>query len=263
MLHLSSNLLGVLSNGTDVELKTVHGAGSRPLHALESRPLSALTIVAHDLRGPLTSLRLMVELIETHGTSRSVDKILSCTARAGAIIDGLEDLLNSVLERVRNTGDPLAFEPDTVRIDEVIRTAIETSRPVAADKSVDVVFDRTEPSHVNGDSRLLLQVFENLVGNAIKHSSTGMTVTCELHEVGSQVLLCIKDTGNGMTKRDLQRAFRPFTSLSSRSKDSSKSWGLGLWIVKLIVERHRGRIEARSGGIGAGTEFRILLPRAQ
>jgi signal transduction histidine kinase len=238
---------------------------SQPLNPLhvnspKQRRPSALTIVAHDLRGPLASLGMLVELIETHCASRSLDKIASCADRASNIIDSLEHMLNSVLERVQTTGDPLGFEPDVVEIDQIIRAGIAMNRPAAENKSVNIIFRLTDPMRVNGDPRLLSQVIENLVGNAIKHSSVGMTVTCALYQTGSQAVIEIADTGNGLTKLDLQRAFRPFTTLSSKSKDSSRSWGLGLWIVKLIVEQHGGQISVTSPGRGSGTVFRICLP---
>lgn len=258
MLHQNIDLLGspIADHGGAVEIHSV--ATTRQSDAPASP--SALTILAHDLRGPLASLGLLVELMESHGARASVDKIASCAKRAGSIIDGLEDMLNSVLDRVCKTGDPLGFEPEEVELDQIIRTGIMTTLPTAERKSVRIIYKLDEPTRLWGDQRLLVQVIENLVGNAIKHSSAGMTVTCSLRQTGDQAVLCIEDTGNGMTRADLQRAFRPFTKLSSRSTDAARSWGLGLWIVMLIVEQHGGRIHAASDGPGAGSAFSIFLP---
>lgn len=230
---------------------------------MQPRPLtapSALTLIAHDLRGPLSGLRLLVELIETCGARRQPDKIASYVGRASAIIDGLDDMLNSVLERVLTTGDPLGFVPQTLELDRVMCGAVATTLPAAEDKGVSMLTQATRPVLVRGDRQLLHQAIENLVGNAIKHSGPGMSVRCSLRQLGGNAILAIEDTGTGLTAQDIKNAFRPFTKLSSKSSDKSRSWGLGLWIVKLIVEQHGGTISIASSGSGKGTVSSIKLP---
>ena len=221
---------------------------------------SGLTMVAHDLRGPLASIRALVELIEAYGERQAYGKIGSCVERAQNIIDGLEGLLNSVLERVRSSGDPLGFDPKRVDLNDIVETAVTMNLPMAESKSVTLCSIQTVPLVIQGDDRLLLQAIVNLVGNAVKHSKAGMTVTCSTVTRGEKIEISVEDTGAGLTDADLARAFQPFTKLSSKSSDKAKSWGLGLWFVKLIVAQHDGRIEASSNGPGRGSVFTITLP---
>jgi len=221
---------------------------------------NAITLVAHDLRGPLTSLRLLVELIESYVVRRRPEKIVSCANRAHTIIDGLEDLLNSLLERVLKTGDPLGFEPKILDLDLIVQDAVASCQPMAEANSVSLLTEVTKPLKLHGDRQLLHQAIENLIGNAVKHSSVGMSVTCSLRQAANTAIFCIEDMGTGLTQSDIKNAFRPFTTLSSKTADKTRSWGLGLWIVRLIVEQHGGTITVSSGGPGKGTAFTINLP---
>lgn len=221
---------------------------------------SALTILAHDLRGPLTSLRLLVEMIGTQGNGLATAKISDYSCRAEQIIDRLDGLLNSTLERVRDAGDPLSLKLETFDLIDVLSEAIKTILPQARAKSVSLIAIPQGPVKYCGDRELLLQVVENLVGNAVKYSRPYQYVNCAVKRVEEHVHVSVKDNGAGMTEKDLNRVFGPFTALSAKSPTHTPSWGLGLWIAKLIIEQHRGTIYARSDGFGHGSQFGFVLP---
>lgn len=250
----TASCVGLMQN-----TKPVDGQFVAPRRRTLAAP-SALTLIAHDLRGPLSSLRLLVELIETCGARRQPDKIASYVNRAGAIIDGLDDMLNSLLQRVLTTGDPLGFEPQSLELDQIVRGAAATMLPAAESKNVSLLVQSVRPVTAKGDRQLLHQAIENLIGNAVKHSNPGMSVRCSLRQLGETAILTIKDTGSGLTPRDINSAFHPFTTLSSKSSDKNRSWGLGLWIVKLIVEQHGGTVTVTSDGPAKGATFSIKLP---
>lgn len=222
---------------------------------------NGLTIVAHDLRGPLSSLRLLVEAMGTRATKAGDVAVAVKSARAERILDSLDRLLNGILERVSETGDPLALKPEVIDLSDLFDDAVSINSPRAQARSIKLQTVSDERCKVRGDRQLLLQVLDNIIGNAIKHSPYGGTVTCLVEQSGDHATMSISDEGPGMTPTDLKRAFAPFTKLSAKAADNSQSWGLGLWMAKVIISQHGGDIEVQSGGRGKGTEFRVSLLR--
>ncbi|MCR9282597.1 MAG: HAMP domain-containing histidine kinase [Rhodobacteraceae bacterium] len=239
-----------------------HNLANRPRSSRNPEQVfpSALTLIAHDLRGPLATLRSMIELIEAYDKGARPEKIEAYTRRASGIIDGLDDFLNSILERTLKTGDPLKFEPTVLQLNEVLERAIENSQPTNGDTTVSLLNFTNETLLVLGDAQLLYQAIENLIGNAVKHSTSGTQVDCSLKQYDDKAVLSIQDRGTGLSRMDIQRAFKPFTTLSSKPAGELRSWGLGLWIVKLIVEQHGGDVSVASAGPGKGSTFTITLP---
>lgn len=222
--------------------------------------VNALAIVAHDLRGPLASISALLELIDTHGQRRNTERVSTCTRRASDIIASLDDMLNAILERVKKTGDPLGYRPSVVEVGDLLKKAVSLNRPNADSQAVALKCDVPGPVLLWGDYQLLLQAIENLIGNAVKHTKTGGAVRCESRGDDQQVLIRIIDQGEGFSALDLRRGFRPFTKLSAKSSADAQSWGLGLWMVRLIVERHGGHIDVDTGTAGVGTEITVCLP---
>ena len=222
--------------------------------------LNALTIIAHDLRGPLTNLSLMIELIETQAQMRVLDKVATTSKKAQDLIAELECLLEGFLRRAQETGDPLSFKPARVDLAEVIRMSVALNQATAQSRNVTFDCSGIEPSVISGDRSLLREAVSNLVSNAVKYAPTGSTVTCSVAVDANEAVIKVQDEGQGLTEYDLKRAFRPFTTLSARYAGKGSSWGLGLWIVRLIAERHGGQVAAASHGTWRGSEFSLHLP---
>lgn len=222
---------------------------------------NALSIVAHDLRGPLANLAILVEDISQNLQAQTQPRIARNAAKAEGIIRQLNKMLGAVLWRAREGRDPLACELRLVDPLEILQLAVSVNQPLARRRSVGFLCRAVEPVSVLGDQQLLFEAFDNLIGNAVRHSRPGSTVVCETGstEEGG-VFVRIGDEGPGFTASDLARAFNPFTRLSSRAGSNEQSTGLGLWITRLIVERHGGRIEARNRPGGAGAMLSVLLP---
>jgi two-component system, OmpR family, sensor histidine kinase SenX3 len=222
--------------------------------------LNALTIIAHDLRGPLANLAVLIELIETYVQMQATDRIKTSTRKAQAMIEALDGMLNGFLARVRDTGDPLSFQPALVDLSEVMRRAADLNRPVAERREITIDCPGARPFPVTGDNRLLMEAVGNLVGNAVKHAPHGSTVTCSAERTSRSVIIAVADEGQGLSELDLKRAFRPFSTLSAGYKSKTASWGLGLWIVRLISERHGGHADVVARGPTGGARFEIHLP---
>ena len=237
----------------------------RPAPALTASPaarkdtalLNALSIVTHDLRAPLANLGLLMEMIEGLIGLSAHDRAAAGARKARALISTLSGLLEGYLDRARQSGDPLTVLPTLVDLGEVIGTAIDLNRPRADAKGVRFDCTAVRPFAVSGDHRLLTEAVENLIGNAVRHSPEGGTVFCSVEGKTGTVVVKVRDEGTGFGEVELARALRPFSSLSKSTAIEGR--GLGLWIVRLIAERHGGTIAARRP-VGGGTVFALSLP---
>lgn len=224
--------------------------------------ISALSILAHDLRGPLANLAILLEGIETCSAAPAGDHIAERARRGQNIIHSLDELLRAVLKRTRESGDPLAFRPGRIGIDDVIDEAIALSEPLAAKRGVRIGASSDSGHTVKGDHHLLVQALDNILGNAVKYAPLNSVVSLAVTREAGTVVIRIWDEGRGIPEAQLQRAFRPFNALAARKRSGRASFGLGLWIVRLIAERHGGSVSAAPRAPGHGTVFKVTLPIA-
>lgn len=221
--------------------------------------VSALAVIAHDLRGPLANVSLLLERIAMDIEASAVDRAKASVRRAEEMIDTLSELLSGYLERSRQSGDPLEIRPVPVDLADVVRRVCELNRPIADRSAVRLVIETDgAAARISGDKRLLIEAFDNLLSNALRHAPAGSTVTCRVACAERSALISVADQGPGLSESDAARLFRPFTRLRSTSAKPGAA-GLGLWIVKLIAERHHGRVSARPRPEG-GALFEIELP---
>lgn len=222
---------------------------------------NALSIVAHDLKGPLANLSLIVEDISRNAPDGSRERIERNADRADLIIGQLSRMLSALLVRARDGRDPLSCERAPVNLVEVLELALSVNQPNARQRSIRFRCHAFDDVTVLGDQELLFEAFDNLISNAVKHTKEGGTITCETGPAeNGRIYVSICDEGPGFRASDLLRAFRPFTRLSAKAKNGTRSNGLGLWITRLIAERHGGQIEARNKQGSTGAELTLWLP---
>jgi two-component system sensor histidine kinase SenX3 len=232
-----------------------HGAGRQ---ADGGAYANTLSIVAHDLRGPLANISILIEDIERQAKAAGHAGIAGKAARADGIAGQLTRMLSALLRRARDGRDPLSLTPAPVNLVDVLELAVAVNQPLARRKSVGFRCHAIEPSTVFADAELMFEAFDNLIGNAVRHAPAGSTIDCDMEPAGASGLqVRISDEGPGFLAADLLRAFRPFSRPAASAEGSS---GLGLWITRLIAERHGGRVTARNRPGGTGAELTIWLP---
>lgn len=220
--------------------------------------LEALTVIAHDLKGPLANLSILLELIDAYVKIQAPDRAAASTVKAMAMIDALDDMLSGFLRRTRETGDPFSFRPSLVDVSDVVSRAVDLNRPIASKRSLTFDCAGVQPLAISGDKALLIEAIENLVSNSAKHAPCGSTISCVAELEGRDLVISITECGEGLSAAQMQRAFRPFAGASARKTGRETSWGLGLWIVRMIIERHGGRVEVKARA--PGTTVRVCLP---
>jgi CheY-like chemotaxis protein len=148
-----------------------------------------------------------------------------------------------------------------IPLEEAIDAAIETSRPMIEAKRHALTVERpAHPVWVNADRVRLAQIFTNLLTNAAKYTDTGGSIRVRIQLVEQKIRIVVQDNGIGLSNEALARVFEMFSQLTPAIERSQGGLGIGLALVKGLVELHGGQVSARSPGVGLGSEFAVELP---
>jgi len=220
-----------------------------------------LATLSHELRNPLSALLNATNLLESASADAEAAGLALGVVRRQArhIARLLDDLLD--VSRITQSKFELRHERFDVR--SAVEAAIETMRPAASDKGHQLKFEIwPEPLMVNGDPDRLRQVQVNLLDNAIKYSPAGGEICLRATREIDTAVIRVSDCGDGLTAETIGHIFEPFFQAGNASGHRLGGMGLGLPLVRLIVEQHGGDIQVRSDGINQGSEFTIRLPLA-
>lgn len=218
-----------------------------------------LAVVSHELRTPLTAilgwLRLMrMGAVETSSTSRALG-----TIERNAVV--LVRLVEDLLDVSRIISGKLELEARMVPVSPIVRAAIEVIRPAAKAKNIEIVTQLLpDDLMISGDPARLQQAVWNLLSNAAKFTSAGGRIEVSMKRRDGCVLISVQDTGIGVEPEFLPRVFDRFQQADSTHVRRHPGLGLGLAIVRHIVEMHGGTVQAESAGPGRGATFIVQLP---
>ena len=229
------------------------------LKEVNQRKDEFLAMLAHELRNPLAPIRSAVQILRVHGKSNAQ------LDWARAVIDRqarhLTRLVDDLLDVSRIVRGQIVLERTPLELAEVIQHAVETCRPLMRERQHQLqVTIPPEPVHVNGDLTRLAQVLANLLINAAKYTNEGGVISIEGKREGSQAVVCVRDSGIGISQALLPHIFDLFTQGERTLDRSQGGLGIGLTLVRRIIELHGGDVEAASAGAGQGSEFIIRLP---
>jgi PAS domain S-box-containing protein len=218
-----------------------------------------LAIVSHELRTPLNAILGWVHMLQQGGLGeeRSARALETIERNARAQNQLIEDLLD--VSRI--VSGKLRLDVESVDLPEVIRRTIDSLRPAVTAKSIRVRLT-IDPGAgpVMGDPNRLQQVVWNLVNNAVKFSPKGSSVHVVLRKRDSSVEIIVRDEGQGIDRAFLPHIFERFRQADTRTDRSQRGLGLGLAIVRNLVELHGGTVRAESEGPGSGATFTVALP---
>jgi signal transduction histidine kinase len=216
-----------------------------------------LAMVSHELRTPLTGILGWVHLaregrLDPEGLERA---LVSIEGSAGAQRRLIEDLLDAT----RGIKGTMRLAAADLRLDAVVRAAVDAVRPAAEEKRI-AIEEHLEAMTLRGDADRLQQVVSNLVGNAVKFTPPGGHVTVIAREQGATAEITVRDTGDGIAADLLPHVFDWFRQGNSSRTRRHSGLGLGLGIVRQLVELHGGSVRADSDGPGRGSTFTVSLP---
>jgi signal transduction histidine kinase/CheY-like chemotaxis protein len=228
------------------------------LELADRRKDEFLAMLGHELRNPLGAVANALELLRRGGaSSERVQPILERQ------VAQLRRLVDDLLDLVRITRGDIPLRRERVDLVEVVSEAVRGTAPrVERSRHRLAVESPPEPVVIEGDPFRLEQVVANLLSNAIKYTPAGGRITVRLGRDGSDAVLAVNDSGIGIGPDLLPHVFEPFTQ-AERSLDRAQGGlGIGLTLVRKIVGMHGGSVEARSEGLGLGSELVVRLPAA-
>jgi PAS domain S-box-containing protein len=221
-----------------------------------------LAILAHELRNPLVPIRNGLQILNLAGN----DLIIAENARSimDQALNQLVRLVDDLLDVSRITTGKLKLRKERVELAAVVQSAVAATRPLI-DEQGHRLSVRLAPTSVllDADPTRLAQVFSNLLNNAAKYSEQGGEITLAAEPAGDEVIVRVTDQGIGISADHLPRIFQLFAQVETASDRSQGGLGIGLSLVRGLVEMHGGTIEARSGGPGRGSELIVRLPQVK
>ena len=217
-----------------------------------------LATLAHELRNPLTPIRNGLQILRMTGPQGSAqERVLDTLDRQ---IQHIVRLVDDLLEISRLSRGKLEIRKERVDLVSVVEAALENTRPLidAAGHELTVSLP-SEPIVLEADPVRLAQVISNLLNNAAKYTEHGGRIWLNAEKMETEVLVRVRDTGVGIPGHLLPRIFDIFRQTDS-SRSRQNGLGIGLTVVKGLVEMHGGRVQAYSAGVGKGSEFTVRLP---
>lgn len=222
-----------------------------------------LNSITHELKTPIASIKLYLETLKSRSVTREkqiefYDIMLSDT-------DRLLDTVEQVLEASRTKEKKRGLNLEELDINNVLRAAAATvqSRYNLGDGVIRIA-EASEDLHVVADHGEMQTAFVNLLDNAVKYSGDDKRISIRTKgsRLNNKVEIFVKDNGIGIPPNDLKRVFKRFYRVTGKAMNGTKGTGLGLFIVKSIIDKHGGKLKAQSRGEGRGSTFFIQLPRA-
>ncbi|HYC01038.1 MAG TPA: ATP-binding protein [Candidatus Limnocylindrales bacterium] len=220
-----------------------------------------LATLAHELRNPLAPIRNALHIMSlTQGDPGASEQARTMMERQLA---QMVRLIDDLLDVSRITRGKLELRKERVELGDIIKNAVDTARP-----SIDAAHHELElevapyPIHLDADPVRLAQVFSNLLNNAAKYMDPGGKIWLTCRHYDHKVTVSVRDAGIGIPAPALRSIFDMFTQVERSLEKSQGGLGIGLTLVKRLVEMHGGSVEARSEGVGRGSEFCVTLPVA-
>ena len=231
------------------------------LRLADHRKDEFLATLGHELRNPLAPLLTALQLLRTSGVQDpAVIRVSGVMERQ---ITHLVRLVNDLLEVSRITRGLIHVDRAAVDLMSIMNAAVETSRPAVDASHHQLTVDTcAEPLTVNGDAVRLTQVFANLVTNAAKYTMERGRIHVRLRADGGRAVVSVSDNGIGIAPDQLTSVFEMFTQLDRSNRLGQGGLGIGLTLVRSLVEMHGGTVTAHSDGVGKGSEFTVSLPLA-
>ncbi|MFD2287286.1 hypothetical protein GJU39_06955 [Pedobacter petrophilus] len=226
----------------------------RTMRALDDR----LHVLIHDLKNPMTTISLQSELV-----SRMPDageRVANIAGKINLQSKRMVDNLNDILSSARKENG--SFKPQKTKIDlkKLLADVTDDLGSALANKNLSVSVKINEPVEIFGDEVKLRELFSQLIQNSIKFSPTMSEIEISHQVIENQATIAIKDLGVGLDEADLDRLFIKFSKLNAVPTGRENSNGLGLIVAKMFADMHKGKIRAKSEGIGKGTTFYVELP---
>ena len=233
----------------------------RQLKEADRRKNEFLAMLSHELRNPLAPLRNALYVLQSPGVDQTLrDRTLAMMMRQ---VQTLTRMIDDLLDVARVTSGKIELRRQPLDLADVVARVCDVHRPAfEAGARALVVSVPARPLMVDADPTRIEQVLGNLLGNALKCTAPGGHTWADVDAEGEWAVLRVRDDGIGIAPDNLHEVFGLFAQVDSTTARSQGGLGIGLTLVRDLVQMHGGQVQARSDGLGRGSEFTVRLPRA-
>jgi PAS domain S-box-containing protein len=262
-----ANMMGVVRRITDrknadEELSRVYALERKARDDAEEANRTKdyfLALVSHELRSPLNAILGWTKILLTKEVNDETRRNALQTIERSAMSQA--KLIGDLVDSSRIASGKLRLEMRPMNLFDAVNTVFNSQKPAAEAKKIKMTFDfNTEHAPVFGDLVRLQQVFTNLLSNALKFTHEDGNIHLNLSTNDGRVLISVQDDGQGISPETLPHIFRQFSQGDQTISRDQAGLGLGLSIVKTLVEKHEGTVTAHSEGVGKGATFTVTLP---
>ncbi|MGV3600828.1 MAG: CheR family methyltransferase [Dyadobacter fermentans] len=234
-------------------------AAEEALREADRRKDEFLAMLAHELRNPLAPVRNTLQIMKM--TSGDDERVNASVAMMNRQVDHLVRLVDDLLDVSRISRGKIELRREQVDLSALVAEAAEATRSLYDSGNRKLILELPgTPLYFNGDATRLNQVVTNLLTNGVRFTKENGNVWVALEQKGSEVILSVKDDGIGLTSDQFEAIFELFAQVDLSPGKAEGGLGLGLTLVKQLVEMHGGRVEASSNGLGEGSEFLVYFP---
>jgi PAS domain S-box-containing protein len=259
LLDESGRIVGGINMLVDI---TERKAGEEALRAADQRKDEFLATLAHELRNPLAAVRNGLQLMQL--APDDVDAVAESRGIMERQVEQLVRLVDDLLDVSRISRGRIELRRERIDLARIIENAVELARPLLQQAGHRLTVSLPQqPLELHGDEVRLSQVFSNLLNNACKYTPREGEIRLTAAREQGQVTVMVEDTGIGMPPEMLNRVFEMFTQIDDTLERSQGGLGIGLTLVKRLVELHGGSVEAHSDGRDRGSRFSVRLPVAE
>lgn len=216
-------------------------------------------LVSHDLKGPFNRIFALIQLMELTNDNLTEEQREYLGKIHQIVADGLS-MIRNLLDNRRLEEQGIDQTPEQINLVLALGSLVKNYRALAVKKKIQIHFDPPTQAFVLADRMYLNRIFENLISNALKFSPEGKNIYISIEEKGDKYAIAVRDEGPGISREDQKNLYRKFQRLSARPTGGESSTGLGLSIVKTLIEKMGGEIYCQSEE-GNGTTFTVKLEK--
>lgn len=218
-----------------------------------------LTVLSHELKSPLNAIEGYLKLMQDKQSGDNIDNYQDMIDRSLSRVKSMRTLIMDLLDLTRIDSGKKKRDLREVNLELIARSAIEGMTPMAVQRDVKLVLETDDQTSFVADAEEMEIIFNNLISNAVKYNNDGGMVRCSIKSNSEEIIVKVIDTGFGIDKEDIPKLFHEFTRIKNSSTRNISGSGLGLSIIKKLVNLYNGSIDVESVP-GVGTTFTVRFP---
>jgi two-component system, sensor histidine kinase and response regulator len=219
-----------------------------------------LSVLSHELKSPLNAIDGYLRMIRDRQLGGRIEDYDEVIERSLDRIRGMRTLILDLLDLTKAETSKTKRNITDTDVTQIMRTAIDTMQPYSIQKEVNITLHSPEGLNVQSDPNELEIIFNNLISNAIKYNKEGGSVICDITEEDDMIGISVADTGIGMSNAEMEKLFQDFVRIKNEKTRNITGSGLGLSIVKKLVESYNGKISVDSTP-DQGSVFKVTIPK--